>query len=126
MEATMKKKRLGMWNRLAIVGAFIAIFVWPVYLSFKHESELSGYRFSELQACRSQGPGWDDNEHTKACLQKQRIRADEDASYIFSKWLPELMLIYAIAYGVLYLLIFAVIKVFKWVLAGRDKNESEA
>jgi hypothetical protein len=36
------------------------------------------------------------------------------------------MLIYAIAYGVVYLLIFAVIKVSKWVLAGRDKNESEA
>lgn len=59
-------------------------------------------------------------------MQKQRIRADEDASYIFSKWLPELMLIYAIAYGVVYLLIFAIIKVSKWVLAGRDKNESEA
>lgn len=59
----MKKRRLGMWNRLAIVVVFVAIFVWPVYLSFKHESELSGYRFFELKTCRSQPPGWDGNEH---------------------------------------------------------------
>ena len=39
MEKSKKKKRLGMWNRLAIVGAFLTIFVWPIALAVMSDAK---------------------------------------------------------------------------------------
>ncbi|HDS1361888.1 MULTISPECIES: hypothetical protein [Stenotrophomonas maltophilia group] len=128
MEKTKKKKRLGMWNRLAIVGAFLAIFAWPVALAFMSESKLAEYRTSDMQRCKERLIGSGESSHSEAirtCLDENAKQQDDDLAYVFKEQLPGWMILYALAYAFAYLLILAIVKTCKWVIAGRNQeNES--
>jgi len=128
VEKTKKKKRLGMWNRLAIVGAFLAIFAWPVALAFMSESKLAEYRTSDIQRCKERLIGSGESTHSEAiriCLDENAKQQDDDLAYVFKEQLPSWMILYALAYAFAYLLILAIVKTCKWVAAGRNQeNES--
>lgn len=127
MEKTKKRKRLGMWNRLAIVGAFLAIFAWPVALAFMSDSKLADYRTSDMQRCKERLIGSGESTHSEAiriCLDEMSKQQDDDLAYVFKEQLPGWMIVYALAYAFAYLLILAVVKTCKWVMAGRNQ-ESE-
>ncbi len=128
MEKTKKKKRLGMWNRLAIVGAFLAIFVWPVALAVMSDAKHAQYRTSDMQRCKERLIGSGESSHSEAiriCLDENAKQQDDDLAYVFKEQLPGWMILYALAYAFAYLLILAIVKTCKWVIAGRNQeNES--
>lgn len=120
-----KRRRLGMWNRLAIIGAFLAIVVGPITLAFMSDARHAEYRNYELQRCKDRMIGSGGSSHGEAirvCLDESLKQQDDDFAYIFKEQLPGWMIIYAFVYALAYLLIWALIKVGKWVAAGRSQE----
>lgn len=114
---------LGVWNRLAIVAAVLAIIIVPIGLMVLMFSDLSEGIRASYELCNrwaTEGPVDLLDGTYKRCTDKMSLGYERagDAAYSWSAW-SSFALGTLIACAVIYALIWAAAATVRWVLRGR-------
>lgn len=115
--------RLGFWNRLAIVATGVACLAGPIWYVVSGNNELESLRQAYYVACQTDAQGFLDTgdfdiyrQESQRCLDERY--AENRYRYGWPEW-REALVETIILSGIVYLLIFSIVRITRWVWRGR-------
>lgn len=117
-------RRLGMWNRLAIVAAPLGSLIGSAWIVLSENSEMSAARQKGYERCLESAfsPKSDGSLSAVECWD---IWFENNPAYYqgWEEWITLAGFLFALC-GVAYLIIWATVATAKWVWRGRQVNQS--
>ncbi|MEX3930856.1 hypothetical protein AB4Y32_03385 [Paraburkholderia phymatum] len=123
----MKRKKLGVWNRLAIVFTVLITLGVSAYFGIRDDQRIgkmggdgwNSCRTASIQRGHNYGSFWNDPDFKK-CVAENEEFVESQELIILTKYTPNRMLATLAVCGLVYLLIWLSVSVIKWVLRGRQ------